>query len=242
MRSFSASCARNYSGNQRRTTHDGALATHLVAMPTGLEQEEEDKNMAERQVIPARRGKATRLAKGQAIKIINTHGNQVVDFWAFVAGQMNEYLGMEHCRATWTRLFPVVGDKMYTNHRRAILTLESDTSPGRHDTVMAPCDNERYGLLGCTDYHDNCRDNLHAGLYELGLFIPYTPASINLFMNIPWEQDGSLAFEPALSKPGDHVVFRAELDCICAMSACPQDILAINSRQPTEAHFEVLEG
>jgi hypothetical protein len=107
---------------------------------------------------------------------------------------------------------------------------------------MAPCDNERYGLLGCTDYHDNCRDNLHAGLYELGLFIPYTPASINLFMNIPWEQDGSLAFEPALSKPGDHVVFRAELDCICAMSACPQDILAINSRQPTEAHFEVLEG
>jgi len=211
-------------------------------MPTGLEQEEEDKNMAERQVIPARRGKATRLAKGQAIKIINTHGNQVVDFWAFVAGQMNEYLGMEHCRATWTRLFPVVGDKMYTNHRRAILTLESDTSPGRHDTVMAPCDNERYGLLGCTDYHDNCRDNLHAGLYELGLFIPYTPASINLFMNIPWEQDGSLAFEPALSKPGDHVVFRAELDCICAMSACPQDILAINSRQPTEAHFEVLAG
>ena len=61
-------------------------------------------------------------------------------------------------------------------------------------------------------------------------------------MNIPWKQDGSLAFEPALSKPGDYVVFRAELDCICAMSACPQDILAINSRQPTEAHFEVLEG
>ena len=125
--------------------------------------------MAELQLIAARRGKATRLAKGQAIKIINTHGNQVVDFWAFVAGQMNEYLGMEHCRATWTRLFPVVGDKMYTNHRRPILTLESDTSPGRHDTVMAPCDNERYGLLGCNDYHDNCRDNLHAGLFELGL-------------------------------------------------------------------------
>src|SRR4029450_4810647 len=108
MRSFSASCARNYSGNHRRTTHDEALATHLLAMPTDLEQEEEAKHMAELQVIPARRGKATRLAKGEALKIINTHGNQVVDFWAFVAGQMNEYLGMEHCRATWTRLFPVV--------------------------------------------------------------------------------------------------------------------------------------
>jgi uncharacterized protein YcgI (DUF1989 family) len=197
--------------------------------------------MAELQIIPARRGKAVRLAKGRAIRIINTHGTQVVDFWAFVASQMNEYLGMEHCRATWTRLFPVAGDKLYTNHRRPVLSFERDTSPGRHDTLMAPCDNERYGLLGVTDYHDNCRDNLHAGLFELGLHIPYTPASLNLFMNIPWSSSGALAFEPALSKPGDFVLLRAELDCICAMSACPQDILTINSRKPTEAHFEILD-
>jgi hypothetical protein len=193
------------------------------------------------QTIPARRGKATWLKKGQAIKIINTHGNQVVDFWAFVSGQMNEYIGMEHCRATWTRLYPIEGDKMYTNHRRPLLTLEKDTSPGRHDTLIAPCDNERYGLLGCTTYHDNCRDNLSAGLIELGLFIPFTPASINLFMNIPWTPDGKLAFEPAMSKPGDYVTFRAELDCVCAMSACPQDILTINSKKPVEAHFEIID-
>jgi uncharacterized protein YcgI (DUF1989 family) len=197
--------------------------------------------MGKLHTIPARRGKAQRLEAGQAIKIINTHGTQVVDFWAFVAGHMTEYMGMEHCRAYWQRLYPVEGDKMITNRRRPILTLEKDTSPGRHDTVMAPCDNERYGLLGCTDYHDNCRDNLHAGLLELGVFIPYTPASINVFMNIPWRQDGGLSFEPALSKPGDYVIFRAELDCIAAMSACPQDILAINSQKPVEAHYEVLD-
>ncbi len=191
-------------------------------------------------VVPARRGKAVRLNKGQALKIVNTHGTQVIDFWAFVSSSMNEYMGMEQCRATWTRLFPVEGDKMYTNQRRPILTLEKDTSPGRHDTLMAPCDNPRYGLLGCTEYHDNCRDNLHAALFELGLYIPYTPASLNLFMNIPWRQDGALSFDPALSKPGDYVIFRAELDCVCAMSSCPQDILAINSQKVVEAHFEVL--
>ena len=60
--------------------------------------------------------------------------------------------------------YPIVGDKMITNRRRPILTLEADTSPGRHDTLIAPCDNERYGLLGCTSYHDNCKDNMHAGL------------------------------------------------------------------------------
>ncbi len=191
--------------------------------------------------IPARRGKAAHLKAGQAIKIINTHGTQVVDFWAFVASMHTEYVGMEHSRATWTHLYPQVGSALYTNHRRPLLWLEEDTSPGRHDTLMAPCDNERYGLLGCSDYHDNCRDNMHAGLAELGIHVPYTPASLNLFMNIPWQPDGGLSFDPALSKPGDYVVLRAALDCIAVMSSCPQDILAINSQKPVEAHFEILD-
>ena len=33
--------------------------------------------------IPARKGKAAVLAKGQQVKIINTHGQQVIDTWAF---------------------------------------------------------------------------------------------------------------------------------------------------------------
>ena len=60
-------------------------------------------------------------------------------------------------------------------------------------------------------------------------------------MNIPWTPEGKLAFEPAMSKPGDYVIFRAELDCVCAMSACPQDILKINSQMPVEAHFEIIQ-
>ena len=193
------------------------------------------------QTIPARRGKAVRLNKGQSVKVINTHGNQVVDFWAFNAGDLREYLGMEHCRAFWTRLFPIEGDKMVTNRRRPILTLTKDASPGRHDTLIAPCDNERYGLLGCTHYHDNCRDNMHAGLAELGFHIPYTPDSLNLFMNIPWKQDGSLEWGNCLCKPGDYVVFRAEMDAIVVFSACPQDMLPINNGVTVEAHFEVLD-
>jgi uncharacterized protein len=190
--------------------------------------------------IPARSGKATRLAKGQSVKIINTHGNQVVDFWAFNAADPAEYMGMEHCRAFWTRLYPIAGDKMITNHRRAILTMTEDNSPGRHDTLIAPCDNERYGLLGCTHYHENCRDNLHAGLAALGVHIPYTPDSLNLFMNIPWHQDGSLEWGNCLCKPGDSATFRAELDCIVAFSACPQDMLPINNGVTVEAHYELM--
>ncbi|GIS87969.1 MAG: hypothetical protein CM1200mP18_06790 [Gammaproteobacteria bacterium] len=36
--------------------------------------------------IPARGGKAVSIRQGQAVKVINTHGEQVVDTWAFNAG------------------------------------------------------------------------------------------------------------------------------------------------------------
>ena len=48
--------------------------------------------------IPARSGKATHLKKGQSIKIINTHGHQVVDNWAFNADNLDAFLSNEHMR------------------------------------------------------------------------------------------------------------------------------------------------
>ena len=119
----------------------------------------------------------------------------------------------------------------------------SYASPGVHDTLMAACDDYRYGLLGCTEYHDNCTDNLAAALGELGLTPPETPSPLNLFMNIPWEADGGLAFAAPVSRQGDYVLFEASLDVIVAFSACPQDILPINgeAREPTEAHFQILD-
>jgi len=198
--------------------------------------------MGELITIPARRGKAAILETGQSIKIINTHGDQVVDTWAFRAGHMTEFMSMEHTRPTLLKIRPQKGDALYTNKRRPILTMTEDTSPGIHDTLMAACDNERYGLLGCTDYHDNCTDNLSAGLRELGLREPETPSPLNLFMNIPWTDAGVLSFDEPRTKPGDYVVLRAEMDCVVAMSACPQDILPINGvgHEPTEAHFEII--
>lgn len=38
----------------------------------------------------------------------------------------------------------------------------------------------------------------------------------------------ALKFEAPISKAGDHVVLKAEMDCIVAFSSCPQDILPIN--------------
>src|SRR5581483_3776379 len=111
--------------------------------------------MSQRINIPARRGKAVAVRKGQKVKVINTHGQQVVDNWAFVREDIKEFMSMEHTRAFLVKLIPEVGDLLYTNHRRAILKVIEDTSAGIHDTLMAACDTYRYQLLGCKEYHDN---------------------------------------------------------------------------------------
>jgi hypothetical protein len=86
------------------------------------------------------------------------------------------------------------------------------------------------------------RDSLHAALAAIGVKVEGTPSPLNLWMNIPVGADGTIEWAEPLSKPGDYVVLRAALDCIVAMSACPQDILPINgaARTPVEAHYRVL--
>ena len=197
--------------------------------------------MNARHTIPARCGSAAYVQRGQLLTVINTHGEQVVDTWAFVRHDLREFMSMEHTRATLVKIMPGVGDCLYTTRRRPILKIVEDTSPGIHDTLMAACDSYRYGLLGCTEYHDNCTDNLGAAMHALGLTPPETPSPLNLFMNIPWQSTGELSFDPPVTRPGDSITFEAQLGAVVAFSACPQDILPINGTagRTTEAHYEI---
>lgn len=194
------------------------------------------------QVVPARRGRAVLLAQGQAIQIINTHGSQVVDTWCFNADDLSEYLSMEHLHASLQSIFPAQGDVLVTNRRRPILTLEEDTSPGQHDTMIAACDEHRYIQLGCESYHENCTDNLTEALDALGLSCENCPAPLNLWMNIPVAANGRITWGVPVSRPGDYVTLRAQMECVLVMSCCPQDMIPINGAdcQPTEVHFRLL--
>lgn len=195
------------------------------------------------ETLPARSGRALKVGAGEAVRIVNTHGSQVVDLWAFSAADLTEFLSMEHLRPAIGGVFVRAGMTLVSNRRRPILDFETDTSPGVHDTLIAACDPYRYAQLGCEGPHDNCTDNLFAAMRALGLEPPECPSPLNLWMNIPVGPDGSVSWGEPVSAPGDAVVLRARIDCVVAMSACPQDMLPINGadRRPTEAHFERLD-
>ncbi len=177
------------------------------------------------------------------MRVINTHGQQVVDTWAFAADDPAESMSMEHSRAAFRKAIPAVGDVFVTNRRRPILTIVEDTGPGVHDTLIAACDPYRYQQLGHAGPHENCTENLHAALAALDVSAPQTPCPLNLFMNIAILDGGLLEWRAPVSSPGDAIGLRAEMDCMVAFSACPMDLLPINGPegQPTEAHFEILE-
>ena len=79
-------------------------------------------------VIPARYGKAFSIDRGQVAKLINTHGQQVLDTWAFNRGDLGEYLSMDQTRSINSTIYIKTGSTLVTNHRRPILTILEDTS------------------------------------------------------------------------------------------------------------------
>ncbi len=189
--------------------------------------------------LPAGTGRAYLLPKDCSARIVNLHGSQVIDTWAFARSSPAEFMSMEHTRGVLGRIAPRAGDDLYTNQRRALLRIERDTSPGIHDTLIPACDPERYRLLGHHGFHRNCRDNFTAAAAQAGLDVAM-PAPLNLFMNIPVMPDGTLRFEPSVCRPGDFVTLRALEDVYLVLSACPQDIVPINGRRLAPADVGVV--
>ena len=120
-----------------------------------------------------------------------------------------------------------------------MLRFRSDSSGGIHDTLVAACDKYRYEQLGVEGYHDSCDDNCQRQLRELGMKGLQTPSPFNLFMNVPWDQDGKLGFGEAKSTKGGSVGLTAEMDVIVVMSACPQDIVGPHEGVIKDAHFVI---
>jgi len=192
--------------------------------------------------IPAREGRGVLLPAGTRFRCVDVEGRQCGDLFAFLQADVNEFVSAEHTRVSAGRLFPKVGGQFVTNRRRPMLTLLEDHSPGQHDMLVAACDPTRFELLGVKGWHASCQENLEkvmAGFGHRGIQIPQP---INVFTNIPVLEDGSLDWRPAQTKPGDWIMFRTELPCYVVLTACPQDILPINDKNPTDMALEVLDG
>lgn len=197
-------------------------------------------------ILPARKAVAVSLRQGQEIKVINTYGKQVVDFWGFNPNQSTDHVSMAQTRVILRKISLAVGDKLYSTRRKPMLTLVEDTTGGVHDILWSACDSERYHMQGFEGYHDNCSDNLHQALKaqfpQVEIANDWTPDPLNIFMNVAVDHHGGLNIRPPTSEKGQYVVLKAETDLVIVMSACPQDLEPVNGGGPTDCEFEVRDA
>ena len=186
---------------------------------------------------------AIRLCTGEAVKLVNTHGSQVVDTWCLAAADVTEYLSVEHTRRMLGRLFPREGDTLHSNRRTALLALEKDSAGCAHDMLVACCDPWLYRFYGAAPDHANCHDNFIQALAGRGITAERVPNPINLWMNVPVLDNSRIALYAPLSKPGDFIVLRALRDVVVIFSACPMDITPVNGedRMPKSVAYEIIE-
>lgn len=189
--------------------------------------------------LAASMGGAWQMRAGQNVRVMNPHGTQAVDVWALADDGATtgdgtvDYSSMEHTRSVNSSIYVDAGLAVVGMDRRALFTIIEDTSPGRHDTQLCPCNGPLYADLDQPLEHRSCAGNFHAALLELDLKFPFTPASLNLFMRVSVSTEGKIIRELPVASPGDYVTLRADRDIVLVLSACPQDVTPINGAECT---------
>lgn len=164
---------------------------------------------------------STLLAAGDRLRIVDLEGRQAVDFLVYSAGLPADRYNAANTMKLNGNIYLGKGARLYSDRARVMMTIVEDTV-GRHDTIGGCCSRwsnfARYGVKetpGC--YH-----NFVAELASWSLGPSDLVANVNFFMNVPVRQDGSMAIETGLSKPGDYVELCADMPVIAVLSNCPQ--------------------
>lgn len=193
------------------------------------------------QEIPPRSGAAFELAAGAFLKIIDPMGEQVADLLAISRDDRAEMLSSGRSIDYAGRLLFTTGDVLYSNRSRPMLTLTEDRV-GRHDFLLTPCSVDTFRIL----YDDpepppGCQENLAQALAPYDIAPDAIPVCFNVFMNVAIDgESGVIAVKPPLSRAGDYVVFRAEMDLIIGLTACSAG--QSNNFHFKPIHYEILPG
>jgi uncharacterized protein YcgI (DUF1989 family) len=171
--------------------------------------------------IAPRSGTAFTLDQGQRLTVIDPEGSQVADLLAFNRNDVGEALSSGRTLDYASRIYLTAGDPLYSNRSNIMLNIVEDMV-GRHDFLLTPCSKDTFRIIyGDTNPHQGCFGNLAAALAPYGVTDDMIPTAFNCFMNVPVDgTTGEIKVLPPISKPGDHIVFEAEMDLVIGLTAC----------------------
>jgi urea carboxylase-associated protein 1 len=184
------------------------------------------------QTVEAKGRWSARLQPGQTLKMIDTKGQQAIDFLCYSAELPLDRINIPTTVRLNKSLYITKGSTIYSDRARAMMTVLED-SCGYHDTLAGCCsceiDKVRYGV----DRTESCRTNFIAELARWSLSPSEIVSNINFFMRVKFAADGELTIVEGISKAGDHVLLRAEMPLIVVISNCPQENNPAAGFEPT---------
>ena len=185
-------------------------------------------------------GIAFELEKGQTLRVIDPEGEQVSDVVAFASaglGRANtsEWLSSGRTIDYTNTIYQTTGHLLYSNRSNPMFTIIEDRV-GRHDFLLTPCSPETFETLyeGHQGYHPSCFENLAQNLERFGVGGDNIPTTFNVFMNVEVLPSGEIVIVPPLSKPGDFIDLRAEMNLVVGVTACSAEKSNNHSLKPID--------
>ena len=185
-------------------------------------------------VVPARKGWAGVIRKGQHLRILEVEGGQIGDFVGFNADHLRERLSQGRTKANQGKFLITKGDVLYSKSNNVMMRIVEDTY-GIHDLQYGMCSNWIYtsgryrgftdqftvgGPLGRPPF--GCWEVLQEALAPWRIPPEDIPDPLNVFQMVWFDmKTGRMGIENGRSKPGDYIDFLAEMNVLCGLSACP---------------------
>ena len=168
-----------------------------------------------------RSGTAFELAKGASLTVIDPEGSQVSDLLAYNAQDVREVISNGRTFDYEETLHLSTGNRLWSNRSNPMLSIVEDTVR-RHDFLLTPCSTATFEhFYPDKPVHRGCFGNLAEALEPYGIGPDDIPTAFNVFMNVPVDgESGLIAVKPPVSKAGDRIVLRAEMDLIIGLTAC----------------------
>jgi uncharacterized protein len=171
--------------------------------------------------IAPRSGVAFTMKKDDLLTVIDPRGEQVADLVAYAQSDHREVISSGRTLDYASRLFLTTGDPLYSNRSKIMLTIVED-DVGRHDFLLTPCSKDTFRIIyGDEHPHRGCFGNLAEALKPFGIAPDDIPVAFNCFMHVAIDsKSGEISVQPPLSRAGESIVFRAEMDLIIGLTAC----------------------
>ncbi len=189
-------------------------------------------DIVEDTIVAAGKPWSGRIAKDDVLRLVDLEGQQAIDFLCYSADDPEERYHAPNTIKIPGQIYLGKGSSLWSVRARKMMTIIEDTCGG-HDTIFGCCsfalDEVRYGATNPSC----CQQNFELELARHGLGPRDVVPNINFFMRVPVTADGQAMIVDGISKPGDYVDLRADMDVLAVLSNCPETLNPATGSGPT---------